>query len=110
MSATDEHPEVSFSIDLRGLAATLAVGEDGEPALTAGDDSAAVVFETGAGDSYEHAILGAERLAERAEQLAAILRVRAGDRAPLHRFSRPDGTVEWWRPGQRCVPALPPPA
>jgi hypothetical protein len=95
-------PEVSFSIDLRGLSAVLSVGEDGEPALTVGDDQNAVVLETGLGGSYEDAMRGCHRLHERSGQLLAVLRVRLGDRAPFTPLPPidADGPVEWRQPDE----------
>lgn len=64
-------------IDLRTLRASVAT-EDGELVLTVSDDDARVSFAAGLG-SRARAILGAERLASAARELAEALRAEVLD-------------------------------
>lgn len=95
-----DEPEISFSIDLRGVVVKLAVAEDGEPTLTIGDEQCSIALETGAGGSYEDAVHGVARLHERVGQLLAVLRVRTGDRAPFTPLPpiENDGPIEGTQP------------
>jgi hypothetical protein len=94
---TDADFDPAISIDLRGVTVSLAIATDGQPVLVAGDDSGgAVAFELGAGGAVRDALVGAELLAERFAMLAAVLRVRLGDQAPLTPLNpTPEETATW---------------
>jgi hypothetical protein len=119
---TDDEFDPAVSIDLRGVTVSLAIATDGQPVLVAGDDSgAAVAFELGAGGAVRDALAGADLLAERFAMLAAVLRVRLGDRAPLAPFNpSPEEIATWlaghglsvevaWWDGAKGPWSLPPP-
>lgn len=92
--------DLSFSLDLRSLSVRLSVDE-GDPVLVLSDGAQTVAVEPGAGGRYEDAIAGAERLAERAAQLAGVLKVRDGSRVPLTpREPVEDSPVDWRQPDE----------
>lgn len=64
------------SIDLRGLRTRVTV-EDGDLVLLADDGDMCMTFVPGAGGNRAQAILGAERLASTARELAEALRAEA---------------------------------
>jgi hypothetical protein len=92
--------DLSFSLDLRSLSVRLTIDED-DPVLVLSDGAQTVAIEPGAGGRAEDAIAGAERLAERATQLASVLKVRNGSRTPLTpREPVEDDPIEWRQPDE----------
>lgn len=94
-------PELTFSLDLRALRASIDV-EEGDLVLHLDDGNQHIAIETGAGGTYAAAEAGAEHLADLALQFAGLVKVRAGSSTPLTpTFSEPTATdepVRWWQP------------
>lgn len=76
-------PELSFSIDLRGIRAWTET-EDGQPVLHVADDSQHVTFESVAGDEAIDARAGVACLGGAVTEMARLLDT--------------GGEVDWWTP------------
>jgi hypothetical protein len=75
-------PEPMASLDLRGLQAQIC-HDEGDVIVVVHDGDVCFHLESGLGGRLADAIQGAERLATTMEQMAALLRVRAGSWEPF---------------------------
>nr|BFE63678.1 hypothetical protein GCM10020063_082040 [Dactylosporangium thailandense] len=76
----DDEEELSpiVSLDLRAITAVITEDE-GDPILLIDDGDVQIEFASGMSGSWEHAIIGAQRVASAALEFAAVLR-----RRPIH--------------------------
>ncbi|MER7275772.1 hypothetical protein ABT369_15050 [Dactylosporangium sp. NPDC000244] len=76
----DDEEELSpiVSLDLRAITAVITEDE-GDPILLIDDGDVQIEFASGMNGSWDHAIIGAQRVASAALEFAAVLR-----RRPIH--------------------------